>query len=643
VLTFDDGPDPVFTPKILDILAHEKVKASFFIIGQSAQANGGIVKRIVAEGHDIGNHSYTHPNLGEVPARMTDLELNATQRLIESLTGRSTRLFRAPYFGDAEPTTPDEVEPAERAARLGYLSIGLRVDPDDWALPGADAIVRRTMDALLSTNPDVQGQIILLHDGGGDRRQTIEALPRLIASIKAKGIKIVPVSELAGLTREQAMPPLDSEHRFFDRTDTVVFLALGLGGWFVRVLFLLGIGLGIARLLFIGSLAAFHRIVTRNEPRMPDPAPFVSILIPAFNEVKVIVRTVEALLASRSASFEVLIVDDGSQDGTAEHARERFENDPRVRVFSRPNGGKAAALNFGLQQAKGDIVVALDADTLFTPDTVPNLVRHFSDPRVGAVAGNAKVGNRINLVTRWQALEYITAQNLDRRAFTVLNAISVVPGSVGAWKKDLVLAVGGFPSDTLAEDQDLTLQLRRQGHRIAFAEDAIAWTEAPDTLRGLAKQRFRWSFGTLQCLWKHRGALFHPSAGGLGMVALPNNWIFQVFFPLVSPVVDLMLVFSVISAILERLEHPAEQSITNLGPVLFYYALFLAVDWLASAFAFLLERHERWSLLWGLFLQRFAYRQVMYGVMVRSVAAALSGGLVGWGKLELKATAAVGR
>jgi len=246
------------------------------------------------------------------------------------------------------------------------------------------------------------------------------------------------------------------------------------------------------------------------------------------------------------------------------------------------------------------------------------------------------VGNRINLVTRWQALEYVAAQNLDRRAFDLLGCITVVPGAVGAWRRAVLDALGGFAEGTLAEDQDLTLALLRGGHRVVYADRAIAWTEAPDTLAGLAKQRFRWSFGTLQCMWKHRRALLE--GGTLGFIAMPNVWVFQILFPLFAPVVDALLVASIGWALLERFEHPAAGALASLSPVLFYYALFLLVDWASAAIAFLLERREQWSLLFWFLLQRVCYRQVMYYVLLKSVLAALRGGVVGWGKLDRKAT-----
>ena len=642
-LTFDDGPDPRWTPAILDVLKQENVPATFFIIGKNGQAHPDLMKRIVNEGHEIGNHTFTHPNLGEIPASLIELELNATQRLIESEVGRSAILFRPPYFGDAEADKPQEVEPAYQAQGLGYLVVGVRIDPSDWRLPvTADEIVKRTIDRASDNNPETRGEIVLLHDSGGNRAATVQALPELIHQLRARGFRLVPVSELAGLSRDQVMPLIPANQRVFTRADAITFFFLSTGGWTLQWIYLIGIVLGLGRLVFIGALALAQWIRSRRRERSHAGEryqPFVSVLVPAFNEELVIRNTIDSLLVSDYANYEVIFVEDGSTDRTSEVVRESFSNDSRVKPFSVPNGGKAAALNFGLKHATGEVVIALDADTLFARQTLAALAHRFYDSKVGAVAGNAKVGNRINIVTRWQALEYITSQNMDRRAFASLNCITVVPGAVGAWRRDLLERAGGFPGDTLAEDQDLTLRIRRLGYNIGYEEDAIAWTEAPDRLRSLARQRFRWAYGTLQCMRKHLDALFRPRYGTLGFVALPNVWIFQILFPLISPVMDLMLVYTLVSAGLDWLEQPKGYSFTNLQQILFYYALFLAIDWLAACFAFLLEKKEQWRLLWWLFLQRFCYRQVMYYVMIKSVAVATRGKTVGWGKLERKATA----
>lgn len=650
VLTFDDGPDPLWTPKVLDILKQEGVPATFFIVGQNGQTNPDLVKRIVAEGHEIGNHSFTHPNLGEVPRQVTDLELNATQRLIESLTGRSTRLFRAPYFGDAEPRTPDEVEPTVQAQNLGYISVGLHLDPDDWKLKNddgsphtADQMVDEILKQVAITTPEERGEIVLMHDSGGDRSATVEALPKIIHELRSRGFEFTTIADLANMTKDQAMPPVPEDHSFYAKADAYFFYGVSVAGWLIRWLFLIGIILGLGRMAFIGVLAfaQFLRSKRREtEHYGEDFRPLVSIIVPAYNEGKVILRTIESLLASDYDKFEIIVVDDGSTDDTLEIARREYGSSEKVTIYTKPNGGKAEALNFGWKEAKGDVIVCLDADTLFTRETLGALAHRFADETIGALAGNAKVGNRINIVTKWQALEYVSSQNFDRRAFASLNCITVVPGSVGAWRRSVLEETGGFSPDTLAEDQDLTIQVRKLGYRIGYEEAAIGLTEAPDSLRALAKQRFRWSFGTLQCMWKHRDALLNPRYGSLGFVAMPNVWIFQVLFPLISPVMDLMFVWTLISAGIGLLEHQQEyaHTPTNLNQVIFYYSLFLAVDWLGALAAFLMEKREDKRLLVWLLIQRFGYRQVMYWVMVKSVYTAIRGALVGWGKLERKAT-----
>ncbi len=639
-LTFDDGPDPQWTPEVLDVLKRENIAATFFIVGSYGQENPGLIKRIVSDGNDIGNHSFTHPNMGEIPTSVTTVELNATQRLIQSLTGRSTTLFRAPYFGDAEPQTPDEVEPIVEAKHLGYITVGLHIDPDDWATPGTDVIARRVVDGITnqSNDEDIRGQVVLLHDGGGDRSQTVEALPKIIETLKAKGYQFVTISQLAGISQEKTMPLIAENQAVITRADDVTFGMFWFFDKTMKWLFWLGIVLGTGRLFFVAMLAMRTRWLKKRKDSGGAFEPFVSIIVPAFNEEKVVAKTIKSLLKSDYSNFEILVVDDGSTDATSRVVRENFAGDSRVQLFTLPNGGKANALSFGLKRATGEIIIGLDADTVFMPETIGELASKFADAEVGAVAGNAKVGNRLNMITKWQALEYITSQNLDRRAFASLNAITVVPGAVGAWRRDALEEAGGFESNTLAEDQDLTLRVRMLGYKIAYAENAVAYTEAPDSFRGLAKQRFRWSFGTLQCMWKHRSALFNRKYGALGWVAMPNVWVFQILFPLVAPLMDLMFVWTLIGYVLQRLEHPHEFLASHFTEVAFYYVFFLVVDVSAAAVGFTFERHEDWKLLRWLPVQRFGYRQVMYFVMLKSVKTAVAGAIVGWNSVERKAT-----
>ena len=258
-------------------------------------------------------------------------------------------------------------------------------------------------------------------------------------------------------------------------------------------------------------------------------------------------------------------------------------------------------------------------------------MRWFADPKVGAVAGNAKVGNRINIITRWQALEYVTSQNLERRALAMLGCITVVPGAIGAWRRETLERMGGFPVDTLAEDQDLTIAFQKAGYAVLYDSTAIAWTEAPDTVRGLAKQRFRWAFGTLQCLWKHREVTFRRRYGTLGMIAMPQTWLFQFLLTAVAPLVDIALVWQIAISGLELLEHGDQFDGDALRKTCVYYLAFLVLDLGSAAIAFVLERREKWSLVPWLVLQRFGYRQLMYGIVLKALLTAAVGALVGWG------------
>ena len=643
-LTFDDGPDPRWTPKILDILKQKQAAATFFVIGQNMSDWPGLVKREIKEGDVVGSHTYTHPNIGAISTPQVDLELNATQRLFEVVTGKSMRLFRPPYFGDAEPSTPAEITPLLKAQALGYLIVGLRIDTDDWKKPSPDQIINTTLARLADTDPDTGGQVVLLHDSGGDRSRTVAALPALIDQLRAHGYKLVTVAQLAGMTGDQVMPPTQRD---------IVQLTLDrIGFGFVHgvdvcvyALLVTAIGLGLARLAFLSSLALWHRFTSPPPPPMMDPAtgPLVSVLIPCFNEEKVITSSTARILASDWTNIEVLVLDDGSTDNTAAEVDKAFGDDPRVRLMRFSNSGKAHTLNKGLAIAKGEIIVALDADTLFPKSTIGRLVRWFQDPQIGAVAGNALVGNRLNMVTRWQALEYVTAQNLERRALDALGAVTVVPGAVGAWRRTALESLGGYPADTLAEDQDLTIAVQRAGWKVDFDSEARAFTEAPDTVQGLLKQRFRWSFGTVQCLWKHREGLFDPHRPVLGFVALPQIWLFQIILAVASPLVDLAAIWSIISAIMAHYSHPVEWSSDDLVRELLYWTAFTMVDLSAAALGMALEKHAPWwDIIW-LPVQRFGYRQMMYYVVVKAVVTALRGPKVSWGKLERRNTAAVER
>ena len=456
-------------------------KATFFLIGVEAEKFPAITKRIYAEGHEIGNHTFTHPDISNVSKRYFEVELNLTERLFEGQLGVKPILFRPPYSIDQEPDTADEVRPLELAQQLGYVTVGDKIDPNDWRdnpRRPADEIVADVLKNLPPCAPGNLscGNVVLLHDGGGDRSETLKALPRIIDGIRQRGYEIVPVSTLLGKTRADVMPPISANERWASWIDGLNFSLFSLISSFIIFVFFVGDVLMSARLVLIGALASYDRFHRRNAIVDPDYRPGVAVLIPAYNEEKVIERTVRSVLESDYPNLRAIVIDDGSKDKTAEVTRAAFRQeiaDGRVTVLTKPNSGKADALNYALEYVTEELFVGIDADTIIAPDAISRLVPHFRDSRVAAMAGNAKVGNRVNLWTRWQALEYITSQNFERRALNTLNAVSVVPGAIGAWRTADVRAAGGYHHDTVAEDADLTMALLQAGYRVNYEDRAL--------------------------------------------------------------------------------------------------------------------------------------------------------------------------
>jgi peptidoglycan-N-acetylglucosamine deacetylase len=648
-ITFDDGPDPEWTPKILDVLKKEHATATFFLIGIQADKYADVTSRVYKEGHEIGNHTFTHPDISNISPTFMRLELNLTERLFASRLGMRTVMFRPPYSIDQEPDTADQVRPLEITQDMGYTSIGDKIDPNDWRDNPHRTAEQISADVIAHLPPcaanDIRcGNIILLHDGGGDRRETVRALPMIIEGIRAKGYDVVPLHELLGKTRDDVMPPLPKNERWAARLNFVGFWLIDSSIKAITWIFFLGDLLMTGRLLFVGAFAIFDRLRPRRFGSVEEKerfTPKVAVLIPAYNEEKVIARTIRAALRSSYRNLRVIVIDDGSTDRTLAVARSTYAAEQasgRVLILSKPNSGKAEALNFGLEHLTDeDIFVGIDADTVIAREAIGRLVPHFLDPNVGAIAGNAKVGNRVNLWTRWQALEYITSQNFERRALNTLGAVSVVPGAIGAWRTAAVREAGGFHTDTVAEDADLTMALLRRGYRVGYEDLALAYTEAPINANGLMRQRFRWSFGILQSVWKHR-AVF-GRRGALGYVALPNILVFQILLPLVSPFIDFMFAFGALWYFVQKFFHPDSTDPASFQRLVIFFAAFLIIDFITSAIAFALERRQPEAkedvwLLSQVWLQRFAYRQLFSIVLLKTLKRAIGGQPFAWDKLE---------
>lgn len=624
-ITFDDGPDSEWTPQILEILKAKEVSATFFMIGANMEKYPQLVKRIVREGHMIGVHTYSHPNIALVSEERAHLEFNASQRLIEAITGHSTILFRPPYNADTNPRESEELIPIQLAREMGYVTVTEDVDPEDWDEPGVE-----TMLARVKKGRQQGGNIILLHDAGGDRSQTVAALPQMIDYLKARGDGILPLPEMLGIPAEQLMPVVPQHQQPLTRMISGGgFKAIHQVTNFFWAFMIVATGLTILKTLIVSWLAIRSRRADDTAPlsSLADAAwcPPVSVLIAAYNEEKVIRETMRAVLKTRySGPIEVIVVDDGSKDTTAEIVAAMAQDDARIRLIRQVNLGKSVALRTGIKAVGHEILVTLDADTQFTPETIGELVRPFIDPAVGAVSGRARVGNCKTVFARFQSLEYTCGFNLDRRAYHQLNCITVVPGAVSAFKLSAIQAAGGISTDTLAEDTDLTLSLHKCGFKICYASRAVAWTEAPETMQTFAKQRFRWAFGTLQCLWKHRELLFNPKYKALGWFSLPSAWFFNILLVSTGSIIDCLLLFSL-------MVNPAN------GILYFYFFVFLAADLLLAAVACSIER-EPLKQMWLILPMRFIYRPVLNFVVLKAIFKALKGVWVGWGKLDRTAS-----
>ncbi|MEU5590052.1 bifunctional polysaccharide deacetylase/glycosyltransferase family 2 protein [Streptomyces chrestomyceticus] len=596
-LTFDGEPDPVWTPRLLDLLRRHHARATFFVHGKDAARSPELVRQILREGHEIGSYTYSGGDLGVASPLRARLELPLTQTAFAGAAGVHTTLLRLPHTTAADTLCGPEWPAAKRAAAQGYLVVASdHKDRKPW---------RGVVTQHSHTDLGYHEAKDLLEDRGAKRFTTISG-----GLGRSSFLEKVPVTEEIkgeGLIWSQRLG-----HAFL----TVMVWTLTLTGV-----------LGVLRMLLFAVFARLHvRRLHRYRPGAPrlraveDP---VTVLVPAYNEEAGIASTVYSLLASTHPHLQIIVIDDGSTDSTADIAENI--DDPRVTVIRQPNGGKPSALNTGLAYARHDIVVMVDADTIFEPAALARLIQPLAHPAVGAVSGNTKVGNRRRLLGKWQHLEYVLGFNLDRRMFEVLECMPTVPGAIGAFRRDALIGIGGVSDETLAEDTDLTMALWRAGWRVVYEESAVAWTEVPSTVRQLWRQRYRWCYGTLQSMWKHRrSAKEIGPAGRFGRRVMLYVTLFQIVLPLCAPVVDLFALFGAL------FRDPVEAALVWSG--------FLAVQLITAAYALRLDR-ERLRVLWVLPLQQFVYRQLMYLVVIHSVITALLGTRLKWHSVKRTGTA----
>ncbi|MGW4729922.1 bifunctional polysaccharide deacetylase/glycosyltransferase family 2 protein [Streptomyces shenzhenensis] len=638
-LTFDDGPDPTWTPKVLEILRKHDVPGTFFLVGSMVSRHPGIVRTMVDQGNEVGIHTFTHIDLSYQSDGRVKREMEQTQLALAGAAGITTTLFRAPYSSETDAIDNYSWPVYKKLGADGYTSVFVDTDSDDWKRPGVSKIIK------WATPKDGKGAAVLFHDAGGERSQTIAALPRYIEKMRAKGYTFTTISGVMGQrdatgatgTPRDGTPAdgtvgasdlsgLQAAHHTATGTTRyegrALVAAVAVAEWTVPALSAALIVVGVAvmgRFAMMPALARRHHR-QRNRRRFgwgPPVTRPVSVIVPAYNEKECIAGTLRSLARS-THPIEIIVVDDGSTDGTAEIAESLGL--PNVRVVRQRNAGKPAALNNGVRHASHDIVVMMDGDTVFEPDTVRQLVQPFADPEVGAVAGNAKVGNRDTVIGAWQHIEYVMGFNLDRRMYDLLRCMPTIPGAIGAFRREAVLGVGGMSDDTLAEDTDITIALHRAGWRVVYQEHARAWTEAPGSLGQLWSQRYRWSYGTMQALWKHRKSLTDRGPSGrFGRVGMPLVVLFQIVTPLFAPLIDVFTVYSMV--------------FIDLRAALLAWLAVLGVQLLCAAYAFRLDR-EKYRYLLMMPLQQLAYRQLMYLVLIHSSITALTGGRLRWQKLK---------
>ncbi|MEU4193232.1 glycosyltransferase [Kribbella sp. NPDC026611] len=610
-LTFDDGPDPVWTPKILAILRAQQVHATFFVVGTAVAEHPELARQIVAEGHQIAVHTFTHANLSAAPGWRRSLELRQSQLILAGATGVSTTLLRPPYSSEPSSLTDHDWAALQSARAAGYLTVLSSQDSEDWRRPGTDRVIANSMPRSQA------GQVLLMHDAGGDRSETVEALARIIPRLKARGFRFATVSDAVGLP-----DPTRRTSGLERGRGLAVIWAMHISDAALKFLtWLLYAAGALSVLRAITTVVAARRHARKARlrgsswgPPVTEP---VSVIVPAYNESAGIEAAIRSLVAS-DHPLEVIVVDDGSTDGTADLVEAL--RIPGVRVIRQANAGKPVALNTGLRAARFELIVMVDGDTVFEPDAVRMLVQPFADPAVGAVSGNAKVGNRGGLLGRWQHIEYVIGFNLDRRLFDLAECMPTVPGAVGAFRRTALERIGGLSDVTLAEDTDLTMAMCRDGWLVVYEERAVAWTEAPASLGALWRQRYRWCYGTMQAMWKHRGAWVQRyQAGKLGRRGLTYLLLFQVLLPLLAPVVDVFSIYGLVF----------------LDPVrvLVVWVAFLIIQLGMGLYAFRLDG-ERAGPLWTLPLQQFVYRQLMYLVVIQSAFTALTGTRLRWQRME---------
>ncbi len=631
-LTFDGGPDPTWTPIILQWLSIHQVHATFFLDGTSASREPDLVRRIAAGGHEIGTVGLSGDHLDQRDRADRRRRIDIAQLMIAGITGQVPRAIRLSH------ATSPELLDGEELAVLSVLHPYERLVMSDRSMRPARAELSTVDLAGDLLGSGRTASVVAVPAPGIQTSWVIPALNAAASDIAVRGLRFGTVSEFAGRSVHGLSPSASSGTRLAGTTLLWLitierFLAewIGLLVGFVLVA-------SVARAVIGAGLALRHRRGERRriEPDLQEsfdraaamgaPGPSVSILIPARNESTVIEAAISDVVAAArrlSGSWEIIVIDDASTDATAGLADRALraavggDGIGYGRVVNGPGVGKAGALDTGLAFAVGEFVVMLDADSSPDSDALVHLIGPFADPTVGAVCGRMRVGNPRGPLAWCQVVEYAMANAIERRMFSELGVMSCVPGAIGAYRRSALDEIGPIPADTIAEDTDLTLTLQRAGWRVEFEPRSNATTLVPTGLRSFWNQRLRWATGILQNVAKHRGMFGRSTTGTSGArVAwlLPYLCVFG-GLSILGPLVDATALVALITGSFR----------TSLTIV----AIITATSTALTALALHIERQPLRYLL-VVPLMTTMLRPILYAAQIRATMAIIGGIAIGW-------------
>lgn len=620
LIAFDGLPLPEHLSDVLGSLARHGTRGVFSVTASEILDNRDTVRGLIAAGHAVALADTGDLDGAGAWASLSRLRDRVAAMALVGETGWRTVLAETWGPGDVLPVTAEEFGTLVALQDQGRIRL-----PAGERVPRDPAKAREFAERVVSTAFFAGSQLVRFDLAEDRQAATMEALPVILAEFETAGATFIAPDDLARPAGGVAMYEARDLATLRDR---VYLRVLVNADSILATVFLFLLVLAIARSTVFLVLAAIRQPRDRVDPAWAPP---VTVVVPAYNEEKVIATCIRSILASDYPDVRVIVVDDGSKDGTSRVVAGVAATDPRIRLVRQENAGKWAASNTALRYVETEYFIILDADSKLEWDAVRWIMQPFAAPDVGAVSGIVEVGNAGNWLTACQNLEYRVSQNIQRRAYEMFNGILVVPGAIGAWRTKAVISAGLFSGETITEDADLTLAVHRAGYRVVMAENARALTEAPEKLKSFMSQRLRWTLGMLQVSWKHRGAIAEGRT--VGYVSILDAIWFSVLTTILSPLVDLIILI-VLAVMALRLF--AGQPVLDEGAAVFFlgYLGLTLIDVLNTLVTFRFERRFSLGLLLLTPLLRLGYRQLLYVSTLRAAWRAITGRLAAWNKLE---------